>query len=36
MRQRDADLAIRLEAADARSVAGARINNHIRPQFWID
>jgi hypothetical protein len=27
--ERDADLAVRLEAADSRSVAGARVDDHI-------
>ena len=29
--QRDADLALRLEAADAGAVAGARVDHHERP-----
>ena len=32
----DADLAVGLEAADARSVSGARIDHHERPQLRID
>jgi len=34
--QRNADLAVRLEAADARAVPGARIDDHERSQLRID
>ena len=34
--QRDADLRIVLESADARAVAGARIDDHVRPPLRID
>ena len=34
--QRDADLRIVLEAADARPVAGARIDDHVRPALRIN
>ncbi len=34
--QRDADLRVVLEAADARAVAGTRIDDHVRPQLRID
>src|SRR5215472_15360433 len=34
--QRDAHLGIVLEAADARAVASARIDDHVRPALRID
>ena len=34
--QRDADLAVRLEAADARAVAGARIDDHVGTLRRVD
>ena len=34
--QRDADLRVVLEPADARAVAGARIDDHVGPQLRID
>ena len=34
--QRDTDFAVRLEAADARAVPGARIDHHERSPFRID
>ena len=36
MRKRDADLAVRFEAADPGSVAGARIDDHVGPQRRVD
>src|SRR4029077_6269196 len=34
--QRDADLAVGLEATDSRAVASARIDNDERPEGWLD
>ena len=34
--ERDADLAVGLEAADARAVACARVNYNERPALWVN